>query len=151
MSLRILTASDVARITSSTNVQDALNLMALVFHRLSSGMNERHDSRDDVPDIAMPHRISVPTAKHSVLCMPARISPFGTALKVVSVPRSSEDVRGLPASTLVLDEDTGAVRAMINARALTAFRTAAGAWTPAQCMPSADMIAQGRLWLPNCY
>jgi ornithine cyclodeaminase/alanine dehydrogenase-like protein (mu-crystallin family) len=62
--------------------------------------------------------------------MPARLAPFGTSIKVVAVPSSSSSLdikaKGLPASTLVLDEKTGAPRALINASALTAVRTAAG-------------------------
>ena len=47
-----------------------------------------------------------------------------TSIKVVSVPRSDADKTGLPATTLVFDEDRGGVRAIMNARALTAVRTA---------------------------
>ena len=46
--------------------------------------------------------------------------------KVVSVPSVSGDDRGLPATTLVLDENTGATKAVVNARTLTSLRTAAG-------------------------
>ncbi|KAH9017785.1 hypothetical protein EDB83DRAFT_2437150 [Lactarius deliciosus] len=58
--------------------------------------------------------------------MPARIPDIGTTIKVVSVPLLSGDTRGIPASTLVLDEKSGATKALVNARALTALRTAAG-------------------------
>ncbi|KAH8979436.1 hypothetical protein EDB92DRAFT_1955162 [Lactarius akahatsu] len=57
--------------------------------------------------------------------MPARIADIGTTIKVVSVPLLSGDTRGIPASTLVLDEKSGATKALVNARALTALRTAA--------------------------
>lgn len=70
---------------------------------------------------------------HTALFMPARLVSHlpppilqGTALKIVSVPRNSGDTRGLPASTIVLDESTGAVKAVLNARNLTALRNAAG-------------------------
>jgi ornithine cyclodeaminase len=49
----------------------------------------------------------------------------GTAVKVVCVPAES-DPRGLPGTTLVLDEVTGGVKAVVNARNLTALRNAAG-------------------------
>jgi ornithine cyclodeaminase/alanine dehydrogenase-like protein (mu-crystallin family) len=111
--LLVLTASDVERALSSLDVPALLSLMAGVFARLS--------------DASMPARLSVPTAAHTALVMPARAPPHGTAIKVVSVPRDPADGRGLPASTLVLDDATGGVRALINARALTAVRTAAGA------------------------
>ncbi|KAH9165874.1 hypothetical protein EDB89DRAFT_2007259 [Lactarius sanguifluus] len=64
--------------------------------------------------------------EHRVLFMPARIADIGTTIKVVSVPLLSGDTRGIPASTLVLDEKSGATKALVNARALTALRTAAG-------------------------
>lgn len=51
-------------------------------------------------------------------------------MKVASVPTDAApaDVkaRGLPASTLVLDERSGSIRAIVNARLLTALRNAAG-------------------------
>ncbi|KAI0026718.1 hypothetical protein K488DRAFT_64938, partial [Vararia minispora EC-137] len=72
-----------------------------------------------------PHRTALHLPHHTALLMPARISPFGTALKLVSVP-SAGDGGGLPASTLVLNERSGVLKAVINARALTAARTAAG-------------------------
>ena len=64
--------------------------------------------------------------EHHVLFMPARISDLGTTIKVVSVPLLSGDTRGIPGSTLILDEKTGATKAILNARSLTALRTAAG-------------------------
>ena len=54
-------------------------------------------------------------------------------MKVVSVPSAGvpEDVkaRGLPASTIVMDEHGGHVKAIVNARLLTALRNAAGEWS----------------------
>jgi len=59
--------------------------------------------------------------------MPSRIDSVGTAMKAVSVPTSADAARlGLPASTIVMDEATGRVKAVINSRSLTAIRTAAG-------------------------
>ncbi|KAG6807215.1 hypothetical protein H0H93_001841, partial [Arthromyces matolae] len=46
-------------------------------------------------------------------------------MKAVCVPKSSNDTRGLPGSTIVMDEETGAVKALVNARSLTAYRNAA--------------------------
>lgn len=115
--LLVLSASDVNKVLELTPVEDLVTLMGRVFTRLTHS-----------PDaVVCPHRLTVPTAAHSALFMPARITPFGTAMKVVSVPTAANDKRGLPASTLVLDENTGAVKALVNASALTAYRTAAGA------------------------
>ncbi|KAH9047224.1 hypothetical protein EDB84DRAFT_1557773 [Lactarius hengduanensis] len=51
--------------------------------------------------------------------MPARIADIGTTIKVVSVPLLSGDTRGIPASTLVLDEKSSATKALVNARAFS--------------------------------
>ncbi|PIL34380.1 hypothetical protein GSI_03155 [Ganoderma sinense ZZ0214-1] len=62
--------------------------------------------------------------------MPSRVAPTGTTMKAVAVPTATapQDVkeRGLPASTIVVDERSGGVKAMVNARNLTALRNAAG-------------------------
>lgn len=65
---------------------------------------------------------------HHALFMPSRIASLGTTIKVVSVPTNPKDTRGLPASTFVMDEETGRVKAVVNAGGLTAVRTAAGAF-----------------------
>jgi ornithine cyclodeaminase/alanine dehydrogenase-like protein (mu-crystallin family) len=149
--LRVLRASDVDQILRSTSPQELLSLMALVFTRLSAHSAHASSSAQpsttsttpstsaistSAPQLAMPHRLSVPTASHTALFMPARLAPFGTSIKVVAVPSPSSSLdikaKGLPASTLVLDEMTGAPRALINASALTAVRTAAGR-SPSLC------------------
>jgi ornithine cyclodeaminase/alanine dehydrogenase-like protein (mu-crystallin family) len=114
-SLLALSSADVARITSEIPLDDLINLMAFVF----SGLSLRSG-------LSSPHRTSVLTENHNVLFMPARIAGVGTAIKVVGVPTSPSDTRGLPASTFVIDEGTGAVKAIVNARKLTALRNAAG-------------------------
>ncbi|KAH7914929.1 hypothetical protein BJ138DRAFT_999122 [Hygrophoropsis aurantiaca] len=88
--------------------------MASTFHRLTTGIG-----------FTSPHRTSISMEQHTTLFMPSRVADMGTAIKVVSVP-TLPDIRGLPASTLVLDEVTGGVKAIVNARSLTALRTAAG-------------------------
>ena len=93
--------------------------MAHVFYALS------HD-HDHHVCVTTPHRTAIDMASHRALFMPSRIANMGTAIKVVSVPSVSGDNRGLPATTLVLDENTGATKAVVNARTLTSLRTAAG-------------------------
>ncbi|KAH7922421.1 NAD-binding protein [Leucogyrophana mollusca] len=114
MSLLVLTASAVDQIAEALTSEELERLMATIFHRLSSGKG-----------FTSPHRSSVTMEQHTTLFMPSRVADIGTAVKVVSVPAAS-DSRGLPASTLVLDEATGGVKAIVNARSLTALRTAAG-------------------------
>jgi ornithine cyclodeaminase/alanine dehydrogenase-like protein (mu-crystallin family) len=115
MSLLVITAADVSRIASTIDHSMLENLMASVFHTLSSGSG-----------FDAPLRGSITMAQHKTLFMPARVQGLGTTIKVVSIPHDPADQGGLPASTLVLDEATGGVRAIVNARQLTALRTAAG-------------------------
>ena len=133
MSLLVLSSSDVDAITSTFSPQDLLLLMAEVFTLISS--------KEGRERVSMPPRIVIPTLHHTALFMPAHISTRasdedpdrpssgftlgGTAVKVVCVPAKS-DLRGLPGTTLVLDEVTGGVKAVVNARNLTALRNAAG-------------------------
>jgi ornithine cyclodeaminase/alanine dehydrogenase-like protein (mu-crystallin family) len=116
MSLLVLSASHVDNITSALAPDEIVTLMASVFSCLSSAQG-----------VCSPHRTSIQMSNHRTLFMPSRIDNVGTAIKVVSVPTSAEAASGgLPASTLVMDEVTGRVKAIVNARSLTAIRTAAG-------------------------
>ncbi|KAF7361395.1 hypothetical protein MSAN_01172600 [Mycena sanguinolenta] len=120
MSLLCLGGTDVAAATSNFSPLALQTLMARVFLVLSKGQ---------ASESFTPLRISFPTQNHTALFMPARIAHptlQGTSIKVVCVPTSPTDRRGLPASTLVLDEETGAVKAILNAANLTALRNAAG-------------------------
>ncbi|KAJ6558154.1 NAD(P)-binding protein [Mycena capillaripes] len=126
MSLLCLSAADVARVTSKFSPIALQTLMAHVFFVLT------HNNDTETPQSYTPPRITIPTQNHTALFMPARISQAhpamlrGTSIKVVCIPTSPTDVRGLPASTLVLDEETGAVKAILNAGTITALRNAAG-------------------------
>ncbi|KIM44253.1 hypothetical protein M413DRAFT_378047 [Hebeloma cylindrosporum] len=137
MTLLVLSSHDVDALSSTLSPEELQLLMARVFARLS------HSSND--PGISMPHRINIQMANHTALFMPARIGPpqapeaetlpdselattstlGSTAIKVVSVPQKDGN-NGLPATTLVLDEVTGGIKAIVNARKLTALRNAAG-------------------------
>ncbi|KAF5392249.1 hypothetical protein D9757_001537 [Collybiopsis confluens] len=119
MSLRILTRSDVSKLTSKLSPELLQSIMEDVFALISSG------SHDMPPKSYTPHRITIPTENHKALFMPARISSVGTAMKVVAVPLA-DSPHGLPASTLILDKETGAVKCIVNATSLTALRNAAG-------------------------
>ncbi|KXN83257.1 Ketimine reductase mu-crystallin [Leucoagaricus sp. SymC.cos] len=128
MSLLILSAADVRQVVSSFDTNFLQDLMARVFTSISRA---EVNSTSGEASIQAPHRTAINMASHTTLFMPARIpdprsSLEGTSIKVVSVPRRQGDVRGLPATTLVMNEDTGAVDAVVNARELTALRNAAG-------------------------
>jgi ornithine cyclodeaminase/alanine dehydrogenase-like protein (mu-crystallin family) len=115
----VLNARDVDVLSTSFSAQDLQSIMAHAFYALSH-------VTDPKTSVAAPHRSAVDMRSHRALFMPARIADVGTAIKIVSVPSVPGDTRGLPATTLVLDEHTGAAKAVINARSLTALRTAAG-------------------------
>ena len=118
-SILILSAADVDIVSTSFSPQDVQSIMAHVFYTLSH-------VTDSKTGIAAPHRTGLDMLSHRALFMPARIADIGTTIKVASVPSVSGDTRGIPATTLVLDENTGATKAVVNARSLTALRTAAG-------------------------
>ncbi|KAF8063394.1 hypothetical protein FPV67DRAFT_1421233 [Lyophyllum atratum] len=123
MSLLVLSSSDVEQVASNFTPTELQDLMALVFHLIAS------PPRSSPLLIATPHRTSIAMQNHTALFMPARVSHaalHGTTMKAVCIPRDSDNIRGLPASTIVMDETTGAVKAIVNARSLTALRNAAG-------------------------
>jgi ornithine cyclodeaminase/alanine dehydrogenase-like protein (mu-crystallin family) len=113
MSLLVLTYSDVHELTSLLSPSELIHLSASTFSQFSNGT---HDN---------PARTSITVPSYTTLIMPAR-SLDTTAVKLVSVPTSPNDTHGLPASTIVLDSNTGTAKAIVNARSLTALRTAAG-------------------------
>ena len=119
MSLLVLTAQDVNKVISTLRPNELEHLMTSVFRSLPSKSG-----------YASPHRTSIQMSQHTALFMPSRLDRIGTAVKVVSVPTSPTDMRGLPASTVLLDEETGRARAIVNASTLTALRNAAGEYHP---------------------
>ena len=123
MSLVVLGADDVEGIISQLSPGILMTLMASVFVRLSTS-----DS------VVIPHRTMIGRETHNTLFMPSSIGGIGTSVKAVSVPKSG--MRGsTTASTLLLDEDTGAAKALINAGSLTALRTASGRFFVCQSLP----------------
>lgn len=111
----VLSRSDVDALVADISPEVLAQLMADVFRRVSTNS-----------DINIPHRSSIQTHSHNTLFMPSRVGTYGTAVKVVSAPTLGE-LNGLPATTLLVDEASGGVKALVNARNLTAVRTAAGA------------------------
>jgi len=103
--------------------------MARVFIAVSRPASQPPD--EEGVDIQTPQRTAINSPSHTTLFMPARLSLpqdvlGGTSIKVVSVPLKEGDTRGLPATTLVLNEESGGVDAVVNARELTSLRNAAG-------------------------
>lgn len=122
----VLSSADVDALVAEISPDELSQLMADVFRRVSENSG-----------VDMPHRLSVRTESHNTLFMPSRVDTYGTAVKIVSVPTSG-GLNGIPGTTLVMDEASGGVKAVVNARKLTAIRNAAGVsnyrWDRSQLM-----------------
>ncbi|KAG2232598.1 hypothetical protein INT48_009807 [Thamnidium elegans] len=119
----ILSQTDIDKVLSQGDAKVAnqvIDLMQTTFEKFTQGQTNEQFALA----AQSPQRISVSTDSHKVLFMPSRLDTT-TSIKIVSVP-TKEGVSGLPATILVLDENTGSVQAVMNAGALTAVRTAAG-------------------------
>lgn len=130
MSLLVLSATNVDEVITKFRADELVDLMAKVFVTLHASPHQDGSSaQNDSSDVCIPHRSTIASTNHRVLFMPARLSNIGTAIKIVSVPTAAAPVdvksRGLPGSTMVIDEHAGAVVAVVNARKLTALRNAA--------------------------
>lgn len=119
----ILSQADIDKLLCQGDAQVAnqiIDLMGKTFAKFTEGRSNEQKALE----AQSPQRISVSTDSHKVLFMPSRLDQT-TSIKIVSVP-TKEGLSGLPATILVLDEQTGSVQAVMNAGALTAVRTAAG-------------------------
>jgi ornithine cyclodeaminase/alanine dehydrogenase-like protein (mu-crystallin family) len=136
-SLTILSSSDVDSVLSSLDPELALASQSSVFTSFSRPPPPVCLAKSEVPDIQIPHRLTVLSPEMTMLFMPSRAGEAGgTGCKIVSVPSAGGE--GLPASTLVMDEKTGKVKAVINARKLTALRNACGGYQTSQHPARAD-------------
>lgn len=115
-SLTVLNASDVDQVVSQLDLELALESQKKVFTAFSSGSD----------DIQVPHRSTLNTSTQNTLVMPSRAGDL-VGCKFVGVPNEGSD--GLSGTTVVLDEKTGKVKGVINARKLTALRNACGMCT----------------------
>jgi ornithine cyclodeaminase len=119
----ILSQADIDELLSQGNAEvanEVIDLMNKTFTKFTEGQ----ENEEKALQAQSPQRIGVSTENHKVLFMPSRLDTT-TSIKIVSVP-TKEGLSGLPATILVLDENTGSVQAVMNAGALTAVRTAAG-------------------------
>ncbi|TDL22087.1 NAD-binding protein [Rickenella mellea] len=110
----VLSAADIANVVATFSPDLLTGMMAFVF----VGMTGKDG-------VQCPQRTTVTSSNYDALIMPSSIDTLGTAVKIVCVPKE-RTIHGLPASTLLLDKKTGALRALINASSLTALRTGAG-------------------------
>ncbi|KAF9204937.1 hypothetical protein BGZ49_004676 [Haplosporangium sp. Z 27] len=111
--VRVVSLEQVTSILKDINLEDVLTSQAKAFHAYSAKATQT------------PNRITLSTAAHSTLIMPSRIDSLTSVIKIVSVPKT-DSKNGLPGVTLVMDNETAEPRGLVNARLLTAVRTAAG-------------------------
>lgn len=119
MSLRILSAANVEHLVANLALNELLSHTAKLFHQLS------HESE---PFISNPIRSTATMSNHTLLMMPAHVNNLGTSVKLIAVPSSTVEERrpGLAATTVYFDSSSGVPKCILNARHLTALRTAAG-------------------------
>lgn len=151
MSLLVLSGADVRKTVSSFSTIFLQELMRRVFIAVSRA---RIQPPEEGVDIQTPQRTGINTPSHTTLFMPARLSlpqyaSGGTSIKVVSVPLKEGDTRGLPGTTLVLNEESGGVEAVINARELTALRNAAGSSAFVEQIPRVPSSSPRRFFIVN--
>lgn len=116
-SFTVVSSGAVRQALAQLSLSDFLDSQTAAFRSFSSPTSS----------ISAPTRIALGLANHTTLFMPARAKDVGgSACKIVSVPSRADDVAGLPAMTVVLDDDTGRVQGVVNASELTGVRTAAG-------------------------
>ena len=132
--VHILTAADVCEIVALSGFTDELV-------RESRSLFYRLCDEDQRGRIQCPERSKITTDRWTLLTMPGHDGRLATTtVKLVTVPApnmsdtTSPQRQGVPASTVVLDPQTGAIQALVNARHLTALRTAAGSLVATQLL-----------------
>ena len=129
--LIILTGKEVDKVLSTLEPELAIQSQSEVFKSFSAASSapsaKSESPSNGIVDVQTPHRTSLSNSDVTSLFMPSLAGPSGMGLKIVSIPKAGQ---GLPATTVLVDERTGGVKAMINARKLTALRNAAGKSNP---------------------
>ncbi|KAJ3530375.1 hypothetical protein NM688_g7720 [Phlebia brevispora] len=142
MSLLVLSATDVDEVITKFDANELVDLMVKVFAALSAKSQQSMSAEH----VSIPHRSTITSSRHNILFMPSRLPEIGTAIKIVSVPVASAPPevkrRGLPASTMVIDDATGDVVAVVNARKLTALRNAASSLLATRILLPSDASPQ---------
>ncbi len=130
--ITVLSATDVDAVIDHGDFLDkAMAGQADVFRAFSQS---HEGGLQGIPSVQLPQRIVLSSTSSKTLFMPSRIEAAGgTGIKIVSVPLRGS--AGLPATTLVFDEETGQVAGIVNARKLTALRNACGKPGRRACSP----------------
>ena len=106
--MRVLTGKDVDCVLSKLTIEETLAICGSALTAYSSGTAE------------CPPRIVIESSNYTSLHMPSIMSNLITE-KVVSLSKTPG--QGLPASIIILDEQTGKVKSIMNADQITAVRT----------------------------
>ncbi|BGO91750.1 hypothetical protein NBRC10512_006232 [Rhodotorula toruloides] len=124
MSVLVVSAADVAQLTATLSARSLCDVIG----KTMAAIHANEDSKEVPAPVQNPQRIATESANHKTLYMPSRLTTAdgpATAIKVVSVPKPNCTLPGLPATTLLFDEETGLTKAVVNAAELTGLRTAA--------------------------
>ncbi|KAK4703312.1 hypothetical protein P7C70_g2899, partial [Phenoliferia sp. Uapishka_3] len=142
MSVLVLSEAQVASVTSTLSASLLTLMIGRTMHAITADAKLGPKETDVVPPIQNPLRIATESGAHKTLYMPSRLTTSQdislTAVKIVSVPKPSTSIPGLPATTLLFDEQTGKCSAMVNAGELTGIRTAAGSALASQLLAKPD-------------
>ncbi|KAF9438311.1 hypothetical protein BGZ76_008699 [Entomortierella beljakovae] len=111
--VRVVSFEQVGSILEEMNPEDILASQAKAFNAYSA------------KETQTPNRSTLGSQGFTTLVMPSRIDSVASVIKIVSIPKG-DSKNGLPGSSLVLDNETSEPRGLVNARLLTAVRTAAG-------------------------
>ncbi|PWN53840.1 NAD(P)-binding protein [Violaceomyces palustris] len=131
VALLVLGSTEIEQVISYLDVKEVLSNQAHVFSsiRRSAGFHETTSKASVGEPLAIqnPHRTTIETKHHNVLFMPARLN-HSTTVKIVSVPKPNDQLAppGIRGTTLVIEEEGGRMKAVVNAESLTGLRTAAG-------------------------
>lgn len=128
----VLNRAEVGRLIKSIRPDDLCTLMAKTLFAACQPVHI--ETSPGTAAIQAPLRLVTTTDDCTMLYMPARLSTAQnasmTAIKCVGVPKPhATEAKGLPGTTLLFDEATGACKAMINSSDLTGLRTASVALT----------------------
>ncbi|BGP32448.1 hypothetical protein JCM10296v2_004229 [Rhodotorula toruloides] len=144
MSVLVVSAADVAQLTAALSARSLCDMIG----KTMAAIHAKEDSKEEPAPVQNPQRIATESANHKTLYMPSRLTTAdvcpvlfilstapdslryisqgpATAIKVVAIPKPTCTLPGLPATTLLFDEETGLTKAVVNAAELTGLRTAA--------------------------
>ncbi|GAA5893583.1 uncharacterized protein JCM6883_003568 [Sporobolomyces salmoneus] len=125
MPLLVISAAEVAQVTREIPASVFCDMLGTTMNAVSN----HRPVAEAIPAIQNPQRTSTESEHHRFLYMPSRLATpaqgSATSIKVVAAPKPDCTIPGLPASTLLMDEETGRISAIVNASELTGIRTAA--------------------------